>query len=705
MSSEADASRLHLCRRLAVVEARVSAAVARRRAGDPDPDDRFRGLYISDSYIDHLLSGSSSPPGSQPPNPEIEAFLARVEAEADGAEARGADLRLRRLTRSFGLDDCDLELLLIALAPDLDPRFERLYTYLNDDVSRRRASTGLALELCGAASGEVVSRSRFNPSSPLVSGQLLLIEEPERPFLARSLRVPDRVASHLLGDDASDPLVASLVATWVQAHLEDLDLLAGAIVSGIRLCYIRERTGAAGQTLAATALSRAGFPALAIDLNRLDTPESSKEVAASAVREARMRGAGLVAGPIDAIAERGAGAVRAFAEAGGPVILIGSRGWDPGWSREVPLIVEAPVLSIEERNRIWRSALDGSAPTAFDPAAATAQFLLGPDQVVRAARAASQRAAAEGRPVEALDLQAGARAQNAAGLERLARRIEPQVRWDDLVLPGQVIAQLNELAARARYRDQVLDVWGMGARSSKGRGISALFAGDSGTGKTMSAEVVAADLGLDLYIIDLSTVIDKYIGETEKNLDRIFAEADRVNGVLLFDEADALFGKRSDVKDSHDRYANVEVAYLLQRMELFNGLAVLTTNLRSNVDEAFTRRLDAVIDFPMPEEEDRRCLWVKNLRPELPQAEGIDLDFLARAFRLSGGNIRNIAVAAAYLAASEGRSVEMTDLIRATEREYRKLGHLCVEAEFGPYYPLIVAPVSHLPSEPVRRSS
>jgi SpoVK/Ycf46/Vps4 family AAA+-type ATPase len=237
-----------------------------------------------------------------------------------------------------------------------------------------------------------------------------------------------------------------------------------------------------------------------------------------------------------------------------------------------------------------------------------------------------------------------------------------------------------------RQRDRVLDGWGLGARSSKGRGIKALFAGDSGTGKTISAEVVAHDLGLDLYVIDLSTVIDKYVGETEKNLDRIFAEADRLNGVLLFDEADALFGKRSEVKDAQDRYANVEVAYLLQRMELFDGLAVLTTNLRSNLDDAFARRLDAIVDFPVPEEDDRRRLWVRHLQPGLPRAADVDVDFLARSFKISGGNVRNIVLAAAFLAADDDRPVCMADLIRATEREYRKLGHLVVETEFGPYF-------------------
>ncbi len=246
-----------------------------------------------------------------------------------------------------------------------------------------------------------------------------------------------------------------------------------------------------------------------------------------------------------------------------------------------------------------------------------------------------------------------------------------------------------------------------GHGTSRNRGIKALFAGESGTGKTMSAEVLAGELGLDLYVIDLSTVVDKYIGETEKNLDRIFAEAERVNGVLLFDEADALFGKRSDVQDAHDRYANVETAYLLQRMDTFEGLAVLTTNLRSNIDEAFARRLDVIVDFPMPEDADRRRLWELHLGPSVPRADDIDLDFLARSFRIAGGNIRNVALGAAYLAADDDRAVSMVDLVRATEREYRKLGRLCVESEFGPYFPLVAgagAPVTPAVTDALTRS-
>jgi hypothetical protein len=499
------------------------------------------------------------------------------------------------------------------------------------------------------------------------------------------------VAAHRRGDGDPDAVVERLMVTPEPAEFEEAQVIARAIRDGVRICYVHEVTGAAGEAMAASALTLADLGCVVLDLRRLAPMDPAVEMIQAGVREARLRNGGLVAGPIDALAERGGAAIAALAEAPCPVIAIGTRGWDPVWSRAVPLLLEAPVPNLELRSRLWAPALDEASSGSTDPVVRTglAAFRLSPEQVVRAIRAARQQATAEGRSVGAVDLQAGARSQNAGGLERLARRIRPQVAWRDLVLPEGVVTQLGEIAARARFRDVVLDRWELGRRSSKGRGLTALFAGDSGTGKTMSAEVVAGELGLDLYVIDLSTVIDKYIGETEKNLDRIFVEADRVNGVLLFDEADAIFGKRSDVKDSHDRYANVEVAYLLQRMELFDGVAILTTNLRSNVDEAFTRRLDAVVDFPMPDEQDRCRLWRNNLPATVPQADDIDVEFLARAFKLSGGNIRNIAVAAAFFAAAEDRAVGMADLIRATEREYRKLGRLTVEAEFGRYIGIV----------------
>ena len=687
-SPVADASVRHLAARLELIETRIRAAVARRRATDPDPDDRFRGLYVSDLQVDEMLAGGTAPILPSAPDPTFIEQLRAVEADAEAAEAAGADVRLRRLVRSFDLQPLDVELLLVALAPDLDPRFERLYGYLHDDVSRRRASIGLALELVGAGGASGAGRARLGVSGPLVAGGLLVVEDTERPFLTRALRVPDRVAGHLVGDDTTDPLVAALEVTPSDRDLAGSATLERGLRAGARLAYVRERIGTAPLTVAARALARLGPPPVVIDLGRLG-PREEADAATAAIREARLRGCGLVAGPVDVLAERGPAAVRAFAEAACVTVLHGARGWDPAWSRTVAFLVEAELPTAAERRDAWHAALDGSASGDMAAAIAALPYRLAPEQVERAAEAGRLTAAAAGRALAVGDVAAGARSQNAAGLDRLARRIEPRVGWSDLVLPAAVIEQLGELTARARHRDRVLDDWGLGRTSLKGRGVTALFAGDSGTGKTMSAEVIAGSLGLDLYVIDLSTIVDKYIGETEKNLDRVFNEADRVNGVLLFDEADAIFGKRSEVKDARDRYANVEVAYLLQRMEVFDGMAVLTTNLRANVDEAFLRRLDAIVDFPVPDVEDRRRLWERNLSAGVPKADDIDVDFLARRFTLSGGNIRNVAVGAAFRAAAGERPLAMADLVRETAREYRKLGRLCVEAEFGSWFGVI----------------
>jgi hypothetical protein len=687
MTAPGDANLAHLLGRLAVIHARVQAIVAARRRDDPAPDDPFRGLYLSDRQVDRLLASDAA---AAPESADAAALLDTVERAADAAAQAGADLRLRRLARGFGLDPVAVELLLVALVPDLHSRFEALYGYLNDDVTRRRATIGLAIELCGGSPAAAAFRARLTAAGPLIGGGLLLVEELERPFLTRSLRVPDRVTAHLLGDDRPDPLIQPLLAHGPPWAGGGAGGLTRALRAGARLCYLRERPGGSGRALAAAALQEAGLPALVLDLGQLDAHDDLRAVARVAAREARLRGGGIVAGPVEVLAERGAGAVRMLAQAAVPVLLAGRGSWDPAWSAEVPLTLEAPVPSAAERAELWRSRLDGDAPEGLE-GVFSAQFRLAPEQVARAVTAARLQASLDGERLTTGHLRGGARAQNGAGLERLARRIPPAVGWGDLVLPATTLEQLRELATRARHRDQVLRTWAMRPGGARGQGITALFAGDSGTGKTMSAEVIAAELGLDLYAVDLATVVDKYVGETEKNLERIFAEAAGVNGVLLFDEADAIFGKRSEVRDAHDRYANVETAYLLQRMETFDGLAVLATNLRANVDEAFTRRLDAIVDFPTPDKSQRRLLWERCLGPPLPLDQGVDLDFCARAFELSGGSIRSAAVTAAYLAAGSGKPVGMADLIRAIHREYRKLGRLCLEAEFGPYHALLSA--------------
>jgi SpoVK/Ycf46/Vps4 family AAA+-type ATPase len=305
------------------------------------------------------------------------------------------------------------------------------------------------------------------------------------------------------------------------------------------------------------------------------------------------------------------------------------------------------------------------------------------DLSVPAIEAACRKAlAGEGdgeRPDLGARLWAACKSQVRPQLGDLAERILPAASWEDLVLPELQTQMLHEAALHVRQRLTVHERWGFAARSARGLGISTLFAGPSGTGKTMAAEVLAGALDLDLYRIDLSRVVSKYIGETEKNLARVFDAAEEGGAILLFDEADALFGKRSEVKDSHDRYANIEVSYLLQRMEAYRGLAVLTTNLKNALDDAFLRRLRFVVSFPFPAMAQRALIWRRAFPPETP-TNGLDPEKLAR-LNVAGGNIRNIALGAAFLAAGDGAPVGMAHVLRAARTEYAKLDRPLTDSE------------------------
>lgn len=682
----------HLLGRVGVIEERIRLLVAMRRAEDPQPDDPFRGLYLSDEAVDRLLgeerpsllSGRHTDSGPSARETECEQL-------ADAAQEAGNRLRLRDLAETFGLSPLDVDLLLVALAADLDPRFEQFFGYLNDDVTRRRPSVAVALALCGEPLAAADARARLL-SGPLIAGGLLVVEDPERPLPGRALRAPDRVVGHLLGDDAPDPGLYAVLADPPAVAWGDSGHLARALTAGIRLAYLREPATGSGRILGSEALRSVGYRAIHFDLTRLAAERDPLAVVDAAVREARLTGAGLVAAPAGAISDRPALLEALHAEPQ-PVLLVGDGAWDPTWTSRPPLLVDVPVSTSAERLELWRAAL--GAPNGLDVEAATSAFRLRPEQVVRAAGNALVQAtlAEDGRATRA-HLRAGARGENGSALDRLARRVEPAVGWDDLVLPAPVLQALQEVALRARHREKVLGDWSMRPGAGRGHGVAALFAGDSGTGKTMSAEVVAGELGLDLYVVDLATVVDKYVGETEKNLERIFTAASGVNGVLLFDEADAVFGRRSEVKDAHDRYANIESAYLLQRMETFDGLAILATNLRANIDEAFTRRLDVLVDFPLPDAAHRSVLWDRCLRT-LDRSVDIDLPFLGKAFELAGGSIRSSAITAAYLAADDGGTVTMRHLVTAVQREYRKLGRLMLESEFGPYWGMLSTASSH----------
>jgi hypothetical protein len=699
----------HLLGRLGVIEERIRGLVSQRRAHDPQPDDPFRGLYLSDEAVEAILGRPPEPPVSTTGS----ARLTDCERAADAAQRSGARLRLREVADRFGLDDLDVDLLLLALAADVDPRFGQLFGYLNDDVTRRRPTVATALTLCGRPLGSGAARAHL-VHGPLVTGSLVRVDDADQPLPVRTLRIPDRVAAHLLGDDNPDPALVGALVPASDTVWGDVDPVARALAAGVDLIHVREAATGSGRLLAVGALRALGRNAVVLDLQHVAAGPEPAELVDLAVREARLGGAGLVAGPVEMLGEAPsarAGLAGLAGRPGLPVLLVGAAPWDPAWAPRTPLLVDAPASTDAERARLWALALSepggpaNAAATAttgdterddptfdvetLDVAAATSQYRLNPEQVVRAARAAQVQARLDGGRIAAEHLRRGARAENGTALDRLARRIEPGVGWDDLVLPPATLTGLRELSLRARHRERVLGDWRMRPGGGRGHGVAALFAGDSGTGKTMSAEVVAGDLGLELYVVDLATVVDKYIGETEKNLERIFAGAARMNAVLLFDEADAVFGKRSEVKDAHDRYANVESAYLLQRIESFDGLLILTTNLRANIDDAFTRRLDVLVDFPLPDPVHRLALWDRCLGTVVPRADDLDLTFCADAFALAGGAIRSSAVTAAYLAAADGAPLGMGHLVTAVQREYRKMGRLSLPAEFGRYWDLI----------------
>ncbi|WP_435134937.1 ATP-binding protein [Actinacidiphila sp. bgisy144] len=692
--------------RLGALRDRVALLVEHRSATDPTAADPLRGLYLTDEAVQYLLR-----PAAEDARPGPEA----APDEAVG-EARGED-RLVRLAARLGLSGLDARILLAALAPDLDRAFEPLYGYLNDDVSRRRATVGLVLDLCGVPAHHAEGRARFHPSAPLAALGLVVVEEPERPFLSRSLRVPDRVAAHLVGDDTPDPALAGQVTALAPAAAAStapddplVARLAARLAAGPATVYLREHREGEGVACAAAAFGAAGLPALHYtpaalpggggadadptgDQGGGPVAERDQIAAATAalphlLREARLRGHAILVAPVPVQPAAAAALVRALAVGDVHVVMAGTRPYDPQWSEHDPLVLDAPRQRAGDL-ATWTEALGAAGGPAdeaeggegaegglgFDLAPVVAPYRLGRDRIRRVAQVAQDLAAFDGTPLTPAHLRLAARQQSASGLERHARRIRPAVDWDDLVLPEGPLAQLHELALRARHRDRVLGDWRLSAGGGRGRGVLALFAGDSGTGKTLSAEVVSADLGLDLYVVQLSSIVDKYVGETEKNLERIFTEADRTDAVLLFDEADSIFGKRSEVKDAHDRYANMESAYLLQRLESFDGIALLTTNLRANVDDAFTRRLDLVVDFPFPDPAQRLALWRHSLS-HVPCADDIEPAGVAKEFELAGGSIRSAVVTAAYAAAGRGEPVGTDDLIAGAQREYRKAGRL-----------------------------
>jgi SpoVK/Ycf46/Vps4 family AAA+-type ATPase len=720
---EAEIALAELLPALQRLDQRLGQAVegAAELFGPTAAHDLYRGLYVHRHEAEQLLkraAGASHFP------------LAGTESLPEAATAGS---RLEWLQQAFALSAFDMDVLLIALAPELDRRYERIYAYLQDHVSRRRPSVDLALHLlCTNAGERLARRLHLDVGAPLISNYLIhLLPEAgqDQPsLLAHTLKVDEQITRFLLYQDGLDTRLASFCRIEVDdVYLADLPLdaeIKQALTTLTRQAwnydeplhlYFCGPPGVGKRQTAAALATEVGASLLVADLRQALTVTTEAKIETAQLWTFLLRAAWFenailyVEGSDTLRSETYAMALRQLVDALAAhrniVILAGTQPWTPTGHTTSIIPVTFAIPRFDQRRACWQNqlALTGLSLGEEAGSALAGRFYLTSGQIAEAVttawnharwRAASAVEQGPGYPTLA-DLLAAARAQSGHDLAALAHKVAPQYTWADLVLPDDALSRLREMCQQVAYRHQVLGEWGFDAKLSQGKGVNALFAGPSGTGKSMAAEIIANELGLDLYKIDLAGVVSKYIGETEKNLDHIFSAAENANAILFFDEADALFGKRSEVRDSHDRYANIEISYLLQKIEHYQGVAILATNLRANLDEAFVRRLAFTIHFPFPDEESRLRIW-RGIWPErVPLAKDVSLDFLATHFKLSGGNIKNVALAAAFLAAAEDSSVTMSHLLKATRREYQKLGKQLSEAELN-------APSNH--TQPARRA-
>jgi AAA+ superfamily predicted ATPase len=709
----------HLLAELERIDLLIAAQVARARQLYAN-DEQFRGLYISEEEVNALLKQPLGFPRWARGQTALgdlavtqENIARQIDQRKQTSLQRGSELRLHSLQQLFGLSPFEVDALLVCFAAEADLRYERLYAYLQDDVTKKRPSVDLVLSLLAPSmEAKFAARSCFAESAPLFRHHLLeQIEDPSQPhqpLLAKYLKVDGRIVNYLLGSDELDARIQPY-ATLRDAQVgRDVLLVDGDAKRGIEkfvqnsasarevIIYLQGPYGAGKRSTAEAVCRESSRRLLIVDLERLiaDGDASYAKALRFVQREAKLQSAGMYWQGFDAVLVEEKKALfktflGALEDRPALTFLAGERLWEPA-----DALSGAPFARVElrrpnfsERSRIWAAALNGGQPLNVDtdvPALAT-KFKFTGGQIRDVAATAENLARlrdTERASITTQDLYEASRLHSNQKLATLARKITPEYKWEDIVLPADRLEQLREVCNHVKYRDRVYGEWGFDRKLSLGKGLSVLFAGPSGTGKTMAAEIIAGALGLDLYKIDLSTVVSKYIGETEKNLSRIFIEAETSNAILFFDEADALFGKRSEVKDSHDRYANIEIGYLLQRMEEYEGVVILATNFRKNMDEAFVRRLHFTVEFPFPNEEDRHRIWERIWPQDTPRSSELDLGFMARRFELTGGNIRNIALAAAFLAADNSNIVDMTHLLHATKREYQKMGKVVSESEF-----------------------
>jgi ATP-dependent 26S proteasome regulatory subunit len=697
----------HLLSGLAIAEWRVRQAAQAAELKGMDPADPIQGLFIGDEQLARLLKKPfgeavwAHKNGRDHTESLATTPVQMQQAWQTACEANPGS-RLNRLIQRFALTPIEVELLLIALLPELDPHYGPLFAFLQDDVTRKRPSINLILDLLTPSLPEKWQLRRLlAPDGRLQTSHLIICQppdpQPDAPLFDHFVRPAAVITDFLLAHDHLDTEIRNAARLLAGndsppgrvsvALIEQIKAAHDAAITPPLFAFIGD-DGVGRQEAARHLAATTTGQLLLVELPKLaQNPLGLVEALKLVLRDSRLHAALLYLDGWDTVPQNAAalGEVwQMLLDYPHAVITAGCVSWQPRQHLNGrPLhFVHFPPANHRVRLETWRRLLAENGRHFNLPQLANL-FRFNPGQIEDVVATARNLAQWQQVGLTEAHLFTAARQHSNHQLNLLATHITPRYEWDDIVLPPDTKAQLREMIQRVQFKPVVFDDWTFGKKLAYGRGIAALFTGESGTGKTMAASIIAGDLGLELYKIDLSSLVSKYIGETEKNLERVFTEAITSNAILFFDEADAVFGKRSEIQDSHDRYANLEVSYLLQRMERFDGIVILASNLQTNIDEAFIRRLDFIIEFPFPQKTEREHIWQVSVPAAMPLADDIDFALLAERFELSGGNIRNGVLGAAFLAAAEEQAVGMAHLLHAARREYQKLGRLIDETLFA----------------------
>lgn len=673
--------------------------------------------YISHGEVDWLLSqeGAFVPdhPEIQKIRKQLEIVQKHIDAKVSRALEQGIFLALPQLAHLFALSTFEVQAVIICLAPELRRKYDKLYAYLQDDITRKKPSIDLVLDLCCETEADKWhARTLLSEHAPLMrAGILQKIDDPHSPSgssgLAQFLKLDPRILGFLLGENHVDARLIDLVRVHSPSRTDPDPFVDKAITTKLLhltrrhfgeqqttekkklVLYLHGPYGVGKRDLALATCGQLGCTMLSVDMEwLLARGQEAETLLTRAFRECLLMQAALYLDNVDVLQKDETKAMlktlsRVTAEYGWLVFLAGEKSWAPRGLFDYALfhVIELPVPDVPLRKAVWEKGLQNQMPEAGTWAVQLAsQFRLTPGQIQEALKfAANECAMWDGqKEIVLTDLYRACRHQSNQKLAELAAKIEPHYGWGDLVLPDDKVTHLKEICSQVKHCYQVFGEWGFDNKLSYGKGLSMLFSGPPGTGKTMAAQVIASELQLDLYKIDLSGVVSKYIGETEKNLAKIFQEAETSDAILFFDEADALFGKRTEVSDAHDRYANIETSYLLQKMEEYEGLVIMATNLRENMDDAFTRRIRFMVEFPFPDETGRQKIWQTHFPQEAPLSEQIDFEYLSRELKIAGGSIKNIVLNSAFLAAEKGGVISMEHILHGAKREFEKIGKLWV---------------------------